>query len=95
MAFATVYNTLSALTRVGHVRSLAFGGATRFDPNTAPHDHAICDACGAIMDVAPRGRRGPAPEGLAGFRIEKMERIYRGRCAECAKEPTHKEKVHG
>jgi len=86
MAFATVYNTLSALTGIGRVRSLTLGGPTRFDPNTASHDHAICDGCGSITDVAARSRRGPAPDGLAGFSINRVERIYRGQCAECANE---------
>jgi Fe2+ or Zn2+ uptake regulation protein len=34
MSFATVYNTLDALARVGLTGSLHLGGAIRFDPNT-------------------------------------------------------------
>lgn len=84
MAFATVYNTLSALMRVGRLTSLALGGATRFDPNVEAHDHAICDRCGKIRDV-PAARNGDrrGAGSLEGFTIERVERIYRGTCAEC------------
>src|SRR5436305_13788977 len=59
MSFATVYNTLDALARCGLTGSLHLGGAVRFDPNTSPHHHAVCDSCGAVVDVPvatkPRG----------------------------------------
>jgi len=85
MAFATVYNTLSALMRVGRLSSLSLGGATRFDPNMAAHDHAICDGCGKVrdvpvMDVVETVSRA---EPVHGFTVQRVERIYRGICAEC------------
>jgi Fur family peroxide stress response transcriptional regulator len=82
MSFATVYNTLSALSDAGLCTSRTLSeGPTRFDPNTSPHDHAVCDTCGLVMDV-PRGRGGgKAPEG---FQVRRVERIYRGLCADCA-----------
>jgi Fur family peroxide stress response transcriptional regulator len=85
MSVATVYNTLSALDSVGHCRRLDMGGAIRFDPNVVPHDHAVCERCGAIRDVAiaePGRQRGRCD--LAGFRVDRVERIYRGVCALCA-----------
>jgi Fur family peroxide stress response transcriptional regulator len=101
MSVATVYNTLSALDSVGHCRRLEMGGAIRFDPNVAPHDHAVCERCGAIRDVAIGGGIAPAlgggamsgaagegdeprPCDLPGFRVDRVERIYRGVCARCA-----------
>src|SRR5436309_3929935 len=51
MSFATVYNTLDALARCGLTGELRLGAAVRFDPNTAPHHHAVCDACGTIVDI--------------------------------------------
>jgi Fur family peroxide stress response transcriptional regulator len=82
MSVATVYNTLSALGSIGSCRQLDMGGPSRFDPNVAPHDHAVCERCGAIRDVdlepgPDRARR------LAGFRVARVERIYRGLCAAC------------
>jgi len=83
MSFATVYNTLASLAEAGLClsRSLA-PGAARFDPNTDPHDHAVCDRCGVVADVEPVER---APRTApAGFHIRAVERVYRGLCASCA-----------
>ena len=89
MSVATVYNTLSALDSIGHCRRLDMGGAIRFDPNVAPHDHAVCERCGAIRDVAisrtRRSAHAAEPATCPGFRVERVERIYRGVCAQCAR----------
>src|SRR3569832_64989 len=50
MSFATVYNTLDALTARGLSSTLRLGTAARFDPNIEPHHHAVCDGCGAVVD---------------------------------------------
>ncbi len=82
MSFATVYNTLSAFADAGLVtpRSLTAGG-TRFDPNTEPHDHAVCDRCGDVVDISPADE-GPASIP-SGFQLRAVERIYRGVCMRC------------
>ncbi len=85
MSFATLYNTLAALARAGSCRSLKLDGpagaqGTRFDPNVEPHDHAVCDRCGAVRDV-PRDELHPPR--LAGFRVRAIERVYRGECERC------------
>jgi len=94
MSFATVYNTLEALTKCGLVQpmgALNGGGGVRFDPNTEPHHHAVCDACGFIhdlpivrVDCAP-----PAsdPTSFLGFRVLREQRTYRGLCARCTASP--------
>ena len=85
LSVATVYNTLAALSEIKHCRELDLGGPSRFDPNLAPHDHAVCERCGSIRDVDIPGRaRGDASCSLPGFRVARVERIYRGVCAECA-----------
>lgn len=48
---ATVYNTLTLLEQVGAVTVLHDGATARFDPNTTPHHHRICPACGHIEDI--------------------------------------------
>jgi Fur family peroxide stress response transcriptional regulator len=79
MSFATVYNTLDALARCGLSGSLNLGGAVRFDPNTDPHHHAVCDGCGVVVDIpAPA-----APAHVEGFRVLREERTYRGLCDRC------------
>ena len=88
MSFATVYNTLDALAGCGLTGSLNLGGARaiRFDPNTDPHHHAVCDACGMVLDIdVDVAVDAPAPAFLSvsGFRVLREERIYRGLCDRC------------
>jgi Fe2+ or Zn2+ uptake regulation protein len=88
ISVATVYNTLSALNAIGHCRELDMGGPSRFDPNVEPHDHAVCERCNAIRDVARTESAPPEPSeascDLPGFRVSHVERVYRGLCAHCA-----------
>lgn len=96
MSFATVYNTLDALALAGLTSTLHLGGesrASRFDPNTDAHHHAVCDACGSVTDIpvaspsaASAARDGHALESAAaGFAVRAVERVYRGLCAACAR----------
>lgn len=85
MSFATVYNTLAALERAGACRTLRLAGTAgddgvRFDPNVDPHDHAVCDRCGAVADLP--ARKEPLPQ-LATFHVRTVERIVRGTCDRC------------
>ena len=51
ISFATVYNSLRYLKGEGLVRELTFGnGASRYDRETARHDHAVCTECGKLLD---------------------------------------------
>jgi len=90
MSFATVYNTLAALCEAGLGTSLSLApGSTRFDPNMHPHDHVVCDRCGAVRDVdSPATRAMPAQQALArtapGFTVRVVEQIFRGLCHECS-----------
>src|SRR5579883_3446935 len=95
MSFATVYNTLDALARAGLAGIVRLpgkrGDAARFDPNTGPHHHAVCDGCGAVLDL-PAGSLEPTPavmrklrRAAPGFSVRAVERTYRGLCAACAR----------
>ncbi len=97
MSFATVYNTLDALAAAGLSSSLrlgAPGAATRFDPNTEPHHHAVCDHCGAVVDLPVGSLSAPPVDARKihgqsqGFRVRSVETIYRGACARCADGPS-------
>jgi len=94
MSFATVYNTLDTLARTGLAGTVRLpgkrGDAARFDPNTTPHHHAVCDECGAVLDIAA-GTLAPTPGATKklrrvapGFSVRTVERIYRGLCSRCA-----------
>jgi len=92
MSFATVYNTLDALASAGLSGTLRIGNAARFDPNTLPHHHVVCEKCGAIGDV-PAKTLDPSPaatrnvrRAAPGFRVRAVERIYKGLCLACQRE---------
>lgn len=101
MSFATVYNTLAALCAAGLVTSLSVApGPARFDPNMRPHDHAVCDRCGAVRDVLVGGAPPLPPSSsdgtssllfptsamtAIGFEPRAVERIFRGLCVPCAR----------
>jgi Fur family peroxide stress response transcriptional regulator len=96
MSFATVYNTLDALATAGLSGTIRLGNAARFDPNTTPHHHAVCDGCGAVRDLPARSlasssaARRRIARVAQGFQVRAVERIYRGLCPSCAApaEPT-------
>ena len=95
MSFATVYNTLDALASAGLSGTLRLGNAARFDPNTSPHHHAVCDRCGTICDIpaetmTPKaGTVRKLRKVAGGFAVRAVERVYRGLCSACAEsEPT-------
>ena len=68
MSFATVYNTLGALTSAGLCSAMSLSpGSGRFDPNMTPHHHVVCD----------RLRRGSRRAGGAR-RFGRSARIHDG-----------------
>lgn len=80
MSFQTVYNTLDALARNGLIRTIRLGTAVRFDPNTTAHHHAVCDACGVVLDLPAEA----PPKKAHGFSVRSEERTYRGTCSRCS-----------
>ncbi len=52
MSFATVYNTLEALKKIGLISELTIDPSRkRYDYDTKPHHHLICSHCQKIVDV--------------------------------------------
>lgn len=85
ISLRTVYQTLSDLTALGELQQINFeAGPARFDPNLADHHHAVCDTCGAMIDVYVDGTAELAIEGLAGFRPASTSIVFHGSCAACA-----------
>ena len=86
ISFATVYNSLRYLRDSGLVREVAFGnGASRFDGETARHDHAICSQCGKLVDFDL-----PATVDLmrsaarsSRFKAESIHLTLVGLCPDC------------
>src|SRR5689334_8362777 len=88
ISFATVYNSLRYLKNEGLIGEVYFGtGASRYDRKTTRHDHAICRACGMLVDLElpiPKGLMAQAT-ALSNFEPESFELILRGLCPDCTK----------
>ena len=52
LSMGTVYRNLSILIEQGLTAKIDFGSTfDRFDANTTPHHHFVCEECGAITDL--------------------------------------------
>ncbi len=52
LSMGTVYRNLQILMEQGLIRKIGFGSTfDRFDANTGPHYHFVCEKCGAIIDL--------------------------------------------
>lgn len=86
ISFATVYNSLRFLKEQGMIGEVRFGtDAALYDRTLTRHDHAICNACGMLIDIDL-----PIPdellekgERLSKFKAESIEVVLRGLCPEC------------
>lgn len=88
ISFATVYNSLRYLKQAGLVREVAFGnGASRYDRETERHDHAICSACGTLVDFDLPGTVGliRSAARASKFKAESVHLTLVGLCPGCRK----------
>ena len=84
----TVYANLTKLQEEGNVICVGVvNGRERYDANTVPHPHFICENCGAVLDVEGL----PELEALDRqaeehnpIRVSFHEITFRGVCGDCA-----------
>jgi Fur family peroxide stress response transcriptional regulator len=85
---ATVYRSLETLGELGLLRRVEHpGSAVRFDGNTTPHHHFLCNRCGAIEDLpleAVRGHDGLAFVEAGAKVADEIAVSVRGLCERCA-----------
>lgn len=89
ISFATVYNSLRYLKDVGLIEEINFGnGASRFDRKTHRHDHALCNACGKLLDLELHLDENLVREAvnISQFKLESVQLTLRGLCPQCAVE---------
>ena len=87
ISLGTVYRNLSQFKEQGTIITVAtVNGAERFDANTQPHVHFICQSCGRVQDL----HRMETPTGLSltaaretGARIDQCWLTFHGACADC------------
>src|SRR5205085_220405 len=94
ISFATVYNSLKYLKNEGLIGEVRIApDAARYDRKLARHDHAVCTACGKLVDVdlpMPRALLRKAAE-LSNFEVGSVEIVLRGTCPDCKKNVEIKE----
>lgn len=89
---ATVYRTLNLLCRIGAARRKYFGdGQARYGLHTDDsHQHAHCEACGAVIEFGEELTDYLALQVQrdTGFVADSRELTLHGHCASCvAREP--------
>ena len=87
ISMATVYRNLSLFKEQGTIQSLGMvNGTERFDANTMPHVHFICNRCAAVIDLpqiaAPDQLRNTVEEA-AGGRVSECQLSFTGICQNC------------
>lgn len=88
LSLGTVYRNLGILREQGLLTVLPSGSTyDRFDADTKPHYHFVCERCGAVEDLplpvdAEIERRAAEASGhrVTGHRVEVF-----GLCARCSK----------
>lgn len=89
ISLATVYRNLSLFKQQGLIASLGtVSGVERFDGNTDPHVHFICNRCDAIIDLPRMG----VPQSLSsqaaaesGGQVDICQLTFTGLCRNCSK----------
>jgi Fur family peroxide stress response transcriptional regulator len=83
ISLATVYNTLSALEKRGHLLKLTIDPSkARYDPNTFPHHHLICTLCKTIANV---DTHYPLALPDTNFEVTGSHVEFHGTCPKCRK----------
>jgi len=87
ISLATVYRNLSLFKTQGLIQSLGMiHGIERFDGNTEPHVHFVCNCCSAIMDLhqmdAPQRLCSEAAQHIGG-QVDSCQLMFFGTCRDC------------
>ena len=86
ISFATVYNSLRYLKEADLIREITFGNAaSRYDRETARHDHAVCTACGKLLDfdLAETAALMRLAARRSRFRPQSVHLTLYGLCPDC------------
>ena len=87
LARGTVYRNLTHFKEQGLVSSVAtVRGVERFDANTDPHIHFICQSCDAVIDLMEMqipGTLQSTASQCCGGRADVCNLSFTGTCREC------------
>ena len=87
LSLGTVYRNLNYFKEQGKAISVAtVHGVERFDGNTKPHVHFICNDCAAVIDLedmAVPQALTTAAERSVGGKIAECQLSFTGTCKNC------------
>jgi Fur family peroxide stress response transcriptional regulator len=86
LSLGTVYRNLLILTEQGLIRKIDCGSTfDRYEANSRPHYHFICEQCNAIYNLTTPVMRHPEKRlpGLEQFRIHSHMMEFFGLCPHC------------
>lgn len=96
----SVYRLLNEFTQKGILHRLDNVPSARYDSQTAPHGHFICEACAQIQDFKIPADF-PMPTKAAKGTVRHIELRFSGICGKCStgqhkpKQPKQKQKQKG
>ena len=87
LSMGTVYRNLNLFKQQGLAMSVAtVNGVERFDGNTEPHVHFICQDCNAVIDLmemeVPQSLKSVAETGCGG-QVTDCQLSFTGICGDC------------
>lgn len=89
LSLGTVYRNLVFFQEQGMVQSVGVvAGQERFDFNTAPHSHFVCNGCASVIDLHEMKMDLALNQAVCeqyGFGVERHELTFYGYCKECLK----------
>jgi len=87
LSLGTVYRNISMFREEGTIQSVGVvRGLERFDANTAPHTHFICEHCGQVYDLEAVELPKEVAEAAgqcSGGAISSYQLQFIGICAQC------------
>ena len=87
LSLGTVYRNLNLFKEQGKIVSLGtVKGVERFDGNTAPHVHYICESCGCVLDlegIAVPQELQSAVADTTGGQVNACQLTFTGICMAC------------
>ena len=87
ISLATVYRNLARFKERGEIISLGtVNGIERFDGNTAPHVHFICNSCDGVLDmegVAVPDELSTKVSKSVGGQVSGCQLTFTGVCNQC------------
>ena len=89
LSLGTVYRNLSMFKTNGEIISIGtVNGVERFDGNTNPHVHFVCNGCEKVTDlmtIAVPEELNQEVTGLTGGQIDMCHLTFIGQCSQCKK----------